>query len=95
MTATETKCSSTSRKIKIALRLKSSRKMISTTPSLRWGKDDTGGITSSGVNPFSSTRISLVDEAQSENKISLIIEPSAPGKSVLVSSDLKLIEWPL
>lgn len=55
---------------------------ISKTPYLRWGKADTNGILSSGLNPLRKTRISLLDEAQSKEKISLIIEPSCPGKSM-------------
>lgn len=56
---------------------------ISKKSLLRWGKDDTKGICSSGINPFKKMRISLVtDEIQSKNKISLIIEPPAPGASV-------------
>jgi hypothetical protein len=68
------------------LLLKSKKKMvkskISKSPSLRWGKDDTKGILSSGLNPFKKARISLLDEAQSKNKVSLLIEPSCPGTSM-------------
>jgi hypothetical protein len=91
MIAAETKCTSTSGNVKRPLLMKLSKKTCSKTPSLRWGEDETTGISSSGVNPFSRTRISLVDEAQSKNKISLIIEPSAPGSSVLVSFDMKYV----
>jgi hypothetical protein len=61
---------------------------IKKTPHLQWGKNDTGGILSSGFNtfsPFRKTRVSLTDEAKYERRISLIIEPSCPGKSVLAA----------
>jgi hypothetical protein len=68
---------------------------ISKAPYLRWGKDDTKGILSSGLNPFRKTRVSLLDETKSK-KISLIIEPLCPGKvmvagALLVSPLLPII----
>jgi hypothetical protein len=72
----------TNQKLLLKPKKKMVKSKISKSPNLRWGKDDTKGILSSGLNPFKKTRISLLDEAQSKNKVSLIIEPSCPGTSV-------------
>jgi hypothetical protein len=102
--ATKIKCESLAllKKIKYTLLLMPSEKMINSkikkTPHLQWGKYDTGGISSSGFNtfsPFRKTRVSLTDEAKYKNRISLIIEPSCPGKSVLAAYFILVPIWPV
>ena len=59
-----------------------SKLTIATGPRLNWDIGRNKGVTGSGWNPFLGLRCSLIDESLSKDKVSLYIEPSAPGISM-------------
>lgn len=69
--------------------------VASAHPLLRWGWNDDQGVTSSGWNPLSGPNVCYCDTAATDGKISIIIEPPAPGPGLTVAAVLCLPYWPL
>lgn len=75
---------------------KISREVItSATTHLRWGENDDMGVTSSGWNPFNDVNVCYTDQSATEAKISIIIEPPAPGTALSIAAVLCVPYWPL
>ena len=64
-------------------------------PLLRWGNLDIYGVTSSGWNPFRGANVCFKDETNTEDKITLIIEPPAPGAGYSLAAVLCVPYWPV
>ena len=64
-------------------------------PHLRWGDRDIHGVTSSGWNPFRGANVCFKDETSTKDKITLIIEPPAPGAGLSVAALLCVPYWPI
>jgi hypothetical protein len=69
--------------------------VASAQPLLRWGWNDDQGVTSSGWNPLSGANVCYCDTAATDGKISIIVEPPAPGPGLTVAAVLCLPYWPL
>lgn len=59
-----------------------SKLTISAGPRLNWDIGRNRGVIGSGWNPFLRLRCSLIDESLSKDRVSIYIEPSAPGTSM-------------
>ena len=66
----------------------------STKPNLRWREEDSKGVTGSGWSPFKGANLYFLDETDSKAKISLIIEPAAPGVFYSIAGVLCVPCWP-
>lgn len=55
---------------------------ITSSPRYNWDVARNRGVTRSGWNPFVGLRVSLVDESLSKDRVSIYIEPAAPGTSM-------------
>ena len=62
---------------------------------LRWGDTDVSGVSASGWNPFKGANVCFMDESATKEKISLIIEPPAPGTTLTVASIFCIPYWPI
>lgn len=64
-------------------------------PLLRWGNLDIHGVTSSGWNPLRGANVCFKDETETKDKITLIIEPPAPGAGYSLAAVLCVPYWPI
>ena len=56
---------------------------IKSGPRYRWDHNRNRSVLRSGWNPFAGLRVSLIDESLSKERVSIYIEPMAPGTSML------------
>lgn len=55
---------------------------LSTSPSLSWRNQDKYGVSVSGWNPLKGLAVTMNDESSTNRKISIFIEPPAPGTGI-------------
>jgi hypothetical protein len=60
-----------------------SKLAVKENPRLNWDMNRSRGVTRSGWNPLVGLRVSIIDESLSEDKVSVFIEPAAPGTGKL------------
>jgi hypothetical protein len=53
---------------------------LSANPCLSWRTEDSKGVGASGWNPLKGLVVSVNDESVTNHKVSIIIEPPAPGR---------------
>jgi hypothetical protein len=60
-----------------------SKLAVKDNPRLNWDMNRSCGVTRSGWNPLVGLRVSIFDESLSKDKVSIFIEPAAPGTGKL------------
>lgn len=55
---------------------------LTTSPSLSWRNQDSYGVSASGWNPLKGLGVTINDESGTNNRISIFIEPPAPGTGI-------------
>ena len=60
-----------------------SKLTVKQSPRLNWDLSRNRGVSRSGWNPLVGLRVSVIDESLSDDKVSIFVEPAAPGTGMI------------